>query len=149
MPSTLWRVSGASQPNAHLDGDGGLSGDHAEEHVHAAGAEVLDGVIVEGEPGPALASQDAAQLPARGSAPIAHTAAVAASGFVAGAALVGLVHHARRKRVAAGFASASPRTRLGAPRAAAGGAARELVQILGSRSLLLDVHLLAGPEKHR
>ena len=72
-------------------------------------------------------------------------AAAAAGGFVAGAALLGLV--ARRQRRRALPASAGRRrTRLTGRRSAqAAGGARELVQILGTRSLLVDVHLLAGP----
>jgi hypothetical protein len=72
-------------------------------------------------------------------------AAVAAGGFVAGAAVVGLVHR-RQRRVA--LAKGRRARRLGGSRAASGrasGRAVELVQIVGSRSLLLDVHLLGDP----
>lgn len=75
--------------------------------------------------------------------PAVQAAAVAAGGFVAGAAVVGLV--ARRRRPAAlskgqkaGRLTRAPRRR------ASSGTAGELVQIVGSRSLLLDVHLLGG-----
>ena len=76
-----------------------------------------------------------------GSLPAVQTAAVAAGGFVAGAAVVGLV--ARRQRRAATLATRQPRRLLGRRRKSApsGG---ELVQIVGSRSLLVDVHLLGG-----
>jgi hypothetical protein len=76
-----------------------------------------------------------------GSLPVVQAAAVAAGGFVAGAAVVGLV--ARRQRRAAALAARPPRRRLGRRRKSApdGG---ELVQIVGSRSLLVDVHLLGG-----
>jgi hypothetical protein len=66
--------------------------------------------------------------------PAVQAAAVAAGGFVAGAAVVGLVHR-RQKRSAA-----LSRGRRGGRVAGAG----ELLQIVGSRSLLLDVHLLGG-----
>jgi hypothetical protein len=76
--------------------------------------------------------------------PAVQAAAVAAGGFVAGAAVVGLVH--RRQRRGA-LAKGRRARRLGASRAAGArgsGRAVELVQIVGSRSLLLDVHLLGG-----
>ena len=67
-------------------------------------------------------------------------AAAAAGGFVAGAAVIRLVDRRRRA------ATAGTRRRRAAPRRARS-AGSELVQIVGSRSLLLDVHLLAGPGK--
>jgi hypothetical protein len=77
--------------------------------------------------------------------PAVQAAAVAAGGFVAGAAVVGLVH--RRQRRSTALAKGR---RFGAELGRGGGRARkgsragELVQIVGSRSLLLDVHLLGG-----
>jgi hypothetical protein len=72
--------------------------------------------------------------------PVVQAAAVAAGGFVAGAAVVGLVQ--RRQRRSAPTVKGGRRAR-GVGRsgrtAAAGG---ELVQIVSSRSLLVDVHLL-------
>ena len=90
--------------------------------------------IVAPAPDAALASsrRPAAMIPA------AQAAAVAAGGFVAGAALVGLVH--RRQRRPSALAKRSGRR---------GGRAAELVQIVGSRSLLVDVHLLGGPGAER
>jgi hypothetical protein len=73
--------------------------------------------------------------------PAVQAAAVAAGGFVAGAAIVGLVQ--RRQRRSAAVVKAGRRGRpagRGGRTAAAGG---ELVQIVSSRSLLVDVHLLA------
>jgi hypothetical protein len=72
--------------------------------------------------------------------PAVQAAAVAAGGFVAGAAVVGLVHR-RHRRTAALAKGRRPRRSLsgGARR---GARAAELVQIVGSRSLLVDVHLL-------
>ncbi len=74
--------------------------------------------------------------------PAVQAAAAAAGGFVAGAAVVGLV---RRHRHASALATPrrvgrslgrGVRDKRGASRAG------ELVQIVGSRSLLVDVHLL-------
>jgi len=79
--------------------------------------------------------------------PAVQAAAVAAGGFVAGAAVVGLVQ--RRQRQSASLTKGGRRGRgVGrAGRAAAGGG--ELLQIVSSRSLLVDVHLLgpAGPDR--
>jgi hypothetical protein len=74
--------------------------------------------------------------------PAMQAAAVAAGGFVAGAAFAGLVHRRQRRRSAA--LSRRRRATRELPRAAGRPAARaaELVQIVGSRSLLVDVHLL-------
>jgi hypothetical protein len=76
-----------------------------------------------------------AQRPSRAMVPVAQAAAVAAGGFVAGAAVVGLV--GRRRARSRGFAS---RRRGGKERTRG----EELLQIVGSRSLLVDVHLLGG-----
>jgi hypothetical protein len=76
--------------------------------------------------------------------PAVQAAAVAAGGFVAGAAVVGLVH--RRQRHSAAI-SRGGRSRHGLGRGGRGrraARASELVQIVGSRSLLVDVHLLGG-----
>ncbi len=83
--------------------------------------------------------------------PAVQAAAVAAGGFVAGAAVVGLVH--RRQRRASTLAKGRRAGRIGSGNRARlasgsrlGSRARppELVQIVGSRSLLVDVHLLGG-----
>lgn len=63
------------------------------------------------------------------------TVAVAAGGFVAGVAVVGLVQRRRNRRAV---------RRLRPRRGATAGPVGELVQIVGSRSLLVDVHLLGG-----
>jgi hypothetical protein len=76
-----------------------------------------------------------------GAMPAVQAAAVAAGGFVAGAAVVGLV--TRRQRRSAALAKGRSKSRLGRRRGA-GTSAGELVQIVGSRSLLVDVHLLGG-----
>jgi len=74
--------------------------------------------------------------------PIVQAAAAAAGGFVAGAAVVGFVHRHQQRAT-----PAKPRRRArGVRRSGRGGRttarAGELVQIVGSRSLLVDVHLL-------
>jgi hypothetical protein len=74
--------------------------------------------------------------------PAVQAAAVAAGGFVAGAAVVGLV--ARRRRPAT-LAKGRQSSRLArGRRRRASSPVGELVQIVGSRSLLVDVHLLGG-----
>jgi hypothetical protein len=76
-----------------------------------------------------------AQSPPRTMVPVAQAAAVAAGGFVAGAAVVGLV--GRRRARSRGLSA----RRRGGKELTRGG---ELLQIVGSRSLLVDVHLLGG-----
>jgi hypothetical protein len=72
--------------------------------------------------------------------PAVQAAAVAAGGFVAGAAVVGLMHHRQRRSVAL------TKGRKGARELSRrGGKTGELAQIVGSRSFLVDVHLLGGP----
>jgi hypothetical protein len=81
--------------------------------------------------------------------PAVQAAAVAAGGFVAGAAVVGLVHRRRRRSSALGKGAharrLARRNRAGAQRA--NGRAAELVQIVGSRSFLVDVHLLGSGDR--
>jgi hypothetical protein len=78
--------------------------------------------------------------------PAVQAAAVAAGGFVAGAAVVGLVHRRRRRSTALGKSRGARRgaSRAGSSGQRGTGRAAELVQIVGSRSFLLDVHLLGG-----
>ena len=84
-----------------------------------------------------LTAREGATLPA------VQAAAVAAGGFVAGAAVVGLVARRQRRSQALAQGRQAGR-RLARGRRRSGSAAGELVQIVGSRSLLLDVHLLGG-----
>ncbi len=82
---------------------------------------------------------------AGGGLPVVQAAAVAAGGFVAGAAMAGLVQRRSARR-----ARARPRRR--ALQRKAGRKlppTRELIQIVGSRSLLVDVHLLGVPASDR
>jgi hypothetical protein len=78
--------------------------------------------------------------PGRAVVPAVQAAAVAAGGFVAGAAVVGLVHRRRRRTTLAKGRRAGRLSRGGRSANRAG----ELLQIVGSRSLLVDVHLLGG-----
>jgi hypothetical protein len=76
-------------------------------------------------------------------APLVQAALAAMSGFLAGAAFVSLLLRRRRPRAPTKRGRAGKR---GAPARRAGGRAGELVQIVGSRSLLVDVHLLGGDD---
>jgi hypothetical protein len=76
--------------------------------------------------------------------PAVQAAAVAAGGFVAGAAVVGLVHRRRRHAAALSKGRRSGRDLGRGARRRQASRAGELVQIVGSRSLLVDVHLLGG-----
>jgi len=80
--------------------------------------------------------------------PAVQAAAVAAGGFVAGAAVIGLVHRRQRNSpaLAGGGRAARALARGGARKS---GGAAELVQIVGSRTLLVDVHLLGIPDTER
>jgi hypothetical protein len=84
--------------------------------------EVVDGL-------PVIAEPRAVEPSARAAVPARHAAALAATGFVAGAATVAVVHH-RRGRVL-------PRRKR---RRKAG-----LGEIVASNSFLVDVHLLRRP----
>lgn len=77
--------------------------------------------------------------------PAVQAAAVAAGGFVAGAAVVGLAQR-RHRRPSAQSSSRRAVQGLGRGSREKRGASKagELVQIVSSRSLLVDVHLLGG-----
>jgi hypothetical protein len=81
--------------------------------------------------------------PGRAVVPVVQAAAVAAGGFVAGAAVVGLVHR-RRQRATLAKGRGARRLSRGGRDGRSANRAGELLQIVGSRSLLLDVHLLGG-----
>lgn len=80
--------------------------------------------------------------------PAVQAAAVAAGGFVAGAAMVGL---ARRRRGGLDRRGRRVSRTTGGGRRGKGAAhgAGELLQIVGSRSLLVDVHLLGSAGRQR
>jgi hypothetical protein len=120
------------EPRAEAPDAAGQQADAGSLPVLAQEARVVHAEVVSDE---LLSAREATTLPA------VQAAAVAAGGFVAGAAVVGLV--ARRQRRSQALA----RGRQAGRRLARGrrrGGAGELVQIVGSRSLLLDVHLLGG-----
>jgi LPXTG-motif cell wall-anchored protein len=109
--------------------------------------EVLDGLpVLADEPsGEALFP---APMPRTAIGPLtgpAQTAVVAAGGFVAGAAVLGLVHRRKSKRLALAGASSPRRIGRTGKRSKSAG---ELA-IVGSRSLLVDVHLLGAPLRGR
>jgi hypothetical protein len=109
--------------------------------------EEVDALPVLAEEPTVIASRSGA-LPVeagRAVVPAVQAAAVAAGGFVAGAAVVGLVHRRRRTALAKGR-RARRLNRARPPRRDSRSAnkAGELLQIVGSRSLLVDVHLLGG-----
>ncbi len=85
---------------------------------------------------------------ARAVVPAMQAAAVAAGSFVAGAAMVGLAHRRQRRRELVRAGARRGLGRGGGRRGGSGGRGSrgmgELVQIVGSRSLLVDVHLLGG-----
>jgi hypothetical protein len=116
---------GVERPDAHDVDDDSLP-------VLAEEARVVRAEVVSGD---LLPARESSTLPA------VQAAAVAAGGFVAGAAVVGLV--TRRQRRSQALARGRQAGRRLARRRS-GSAAGELVQIVGSRSLLLDVHLLGG-----
>ena len=120
-------------------------------------AEEVDGLPVLARPSGVLRVQRLARGltrdrgPGRQSAaalPAVQAAAVAAGGFVAGAAVIGLVHRRQRNSPALASGARAGRTLArGALRRRAAGS--ELVQIVGSRTFLVDVHLLGIPASDR
>jgi len=80
------------------------------------------------------------------SGPVQKTAAAAAGGFVAGAAVLGLVHRRKSKRLALASARSSRRLARSGKRSKSVG---ELVEVVASRSLLVDVHLLGVSGRDR
>jgi hypothetical protein len=88
--------------------------------------EVVDGL-------PVLAEVRTVERPAPAALPAVQVAAVAATGFVAGAATVALVKRRAARKVARN-------SRAGSRRAV------DLLPIAASRSFLVDVHVLAKPE---
>ena len=147
-PSRLRRVSNPPEPEqAEIDESGPIQ----DSQARTGDTEEVDALPVLAD-GPAVVRA----YPLRGAPttywrsagvalPAVQAAAVAAGGFVAGAAVVGLVHRRQRqlsalpanRRFGRGLGRGS-REKRGASRAG------ELVQIVGSRSLLVDVHLLGG-----
>lgn len=97
-------------------------------------------VVQEVEAVPVLAPEPSRRGLIRSVTPASQAMVLAASGFAAGAAVVGL---AVRRRAGA---ARRPVKRRGV-RGARGGKRGESVKIVGTRSLLVDVHLLGGAER--
>ena len=109
--------------------------------------EVLDGVpVLPGEQAGVsmFGASESRSLPVPLSGPV-QTAAAAAGGFLAGAALLGLVHRRHSKRAAL----ASGGSQRGIGRAGKRSRSAGEIAIVGSRSLLVDVHLLGAPIRGR
>jgi hypothetical protein len=114
--------------------------------------EVLDGVpVLAAEPTLAEAasvsmfgSSQSRSLTVPSSTPV-QTAAVAAGGFLAGAAFLGLVRRRHSRNAALMHARAPRRLGRGRKRSKQPGE----IAIVGSRSLLVDVHLLGAPLRGR
>jgi hypothetical protein len=119
---------------------------HVADSLQPVGGdtEEVDAVVVAAAPRALPERRDA-----RAVVPAVQAAAVAAGSFVAGAAVVGLAHRHRTRRalVRAGTRRGLGRGGRRGGRPSGGRGSRgmgELVQIVGSRSLLVDVHLLGG-----
>ena len=114
--------------------------------------EVLDAIAVLAEEpraiGVSASRQGTLERRAPAVMPAVQAAAVAAGGFVAGAAVVGLVHRRRHRSMLLARGRRAGKVGRGGARRGAGRAV-ELVQIVGSRSLLVDVHLLGGTDADR
>jgi hypothetical protein len=112
-----------------------LSESEAEAEAHVPTADPLvdepEVEIVDGLP--VLAEVRTVERAAPAALPAVQVAAVAATGFVAGAATVALVKRRAARKVA--------RNSRGGSRRAA-----DLLPIAASRSFLVDVHVLAKPE---
>ncbi len=109
--------------------------------------EVLDGVPVLAEEVPSKAmfgASESRSLTLAQSAPV-QTAAVAAGSFLAGAAFLGLVRRRHNRHVASARAAAPRRRGRARKRSKQSGE----IAIVGSRSLLVDVHLLGAPLRGR
>jgi len=111
--------------------------------------EVVDAlpVLAEEAPGPRVQRRardlGRSARPSASQMPVVQAAVVAAGGFVAGAAVVGLVNrrHSRSPALTGGGRAGRSLTRGSRGRAAGA----ELMQIVGTRSFLVDVHLLGTP----
>lgn len=102
---------------------------------HEEPAEIVDAVSVEEEqespPAAPPVVREAAPLPVRATLPVAQAAAVAVSGFAAGALTAAVVHGVGKRR---------------AVKAAARKPGKHALPVLGTRSFLVDVHLLGGKD---
>jgi hypothetical protein len=106
-----------------------LEASSEEEEVDVSAdpeAEVVDGF-------PVLAEVRTIERPAASSLPAVQVAAVAATGFVAGAATVALVRRRTAKKLARNGRGAGSRRAV------------DLLPIAATRSFLVDVHVIAKP----
>jgi|SRR5271165_1234200 len=140
-PSTLARMSASTEPDLSADGRDPDDTPRAAEAIDALPVLAEQVRVVRAPSRGALAGDG---RPAAAMLPAVQAAAVAAGGFVAGAAVVGLVSRRHRSRVAARKSRRAGRDVTRGGRRSAG----ELVQILGSRSFLVDVHLLGASDGH-
>lgn len=147
-PASVADVSAPDAPDAQAAAGHAEAVDRPDETLRAEPvaqpADPDDGAIEEVDALPVLAGgvelagDQRGGFQLSGAPPAVQVAAVAASGFVAGAAIVGLVHRRRRRRsLAARHASRRRHPDRSGP-------IGELVQIVGTRSVLVDVHLLGG-----
>jgi hypothetical protein len=120
----------SADPLLSESGNGGSAG-FVPEPDDAGPVPEPDVEIVDGFP--VLAEVRTVERAAPAALPAVQVAAVAATGFVAGAATVALVKRRAARKVA--------RNGRAAPRRAA-----DLLPIAASRSFLVDVHVLAKPE---
>ncbi len=107
--------------------------------------EVLDGVPVISEEDLTPAAQAPRTLERRREGamlPAAAAAAVAAGGFVAGAAVLGIMHRRSARRPALAKGSGAAGRSLGRRRREP---APQMLQVLSTRSLLVDIHVLGPP----
>jgi hypothetical protein len=135
-----------------------LQSDRSEVGEHGAGqAQASHGDTEEIDALPVLAEEEmlvrAYRLPSAPATywksttlaiPAVQAAAVAAGGFVAGAAVVSLASRRHRRPSLQSGARRSGHGLGRGSREKRGSKAGELVQIVSSRSLLVDVHLLGG-----
>lgn len=104
----------------------------------SAEGEEVDGLVVAEPAGAAQRSGPGARLVSIGTgAQVVQAAAVAATGFLAGAAVVSLVAHRHQRSLV------RARSKRGQGHRSRSGRA-ELMQIVASRSLLVDLHLLGS-----
>ena len=111
-----------------MNEDHPIEGAYPEDVVIEDQDETVDGLPVLAEEARPLERSSPVSLPA------IQTAAVAATGFVAGVATVALVRRRSARKVA-------PSGRAGARRAV------EVLPVVASRTFLIDVHLLAKPSE--
>jgi hypothetical protein len=144
-PSTLRGVSLSSESNRSTIGTSEVAPAADATPVDDGALDTLpvlaDGAIVVR---PYSSASALSRTASDGMIPVVQAAAVAAGGFVAGAAVVGLAHRRSRRNAALAKGKGASH-RLGRrARGRSAPAAGELIQIVGSRSLLVDVHLLGG-----